>query len=155
MLSILGLLIAVATARADTLEHRLGAIDLPEIWLKVAALAPNVYMAMQPGEVVGKRDESYLSIQSHALEGKVGHLRKQLESESVKVGSPFGEWHVLKISRTGNCFELQLENKRRVNQEWCFNSGRAFVVTESGPRRLDQKTRHKFHVAVSSEEPSS
>ena len=155
MFSILSLLIAVASARAETLEHRLAAIDLPEIWVKVAALAPNVYMAMQPGEVVGQRDESYLTIQSHALEGKVGHLRKQLESDNVKAGSKFGEWNVLKISRSGDCFDLQLENKRRVEQEWCFNSGRAFVVTESGPRRIGQTVRKKFHAAVSHEEPSS
>ncbi len=151
----LSLLIAIASARADTLEHRLATIELPEIWVKVAALAPNVYMAMQPGEVVGKRDESYLTIQSHALEGKVGHLRKQLESDSIRPGSRFGEWNVLKIQRTGDCFALQLENKRRVEQEWCFNSGRAFVVTESGPRRLELNTRKKFRAAVTQGEPAS
>lgn len=147
-------MLALFCVRADVSDARLNTIVLPSDWAQVPAIKPNIYMAIQPGTEIGKRDESYLSVQSHSLSGSdVMNLKRRLLGGGVKSGDRFGEWTVETIAQDGSCFALKLSPKvsseRKIDQQWCFTSGQALVITESGPKRIGKTTRMKFSELLS------
>ena len=132
---------------ADRVQESLEAIALEKAWLRVEPVEPNLYLALQPGEYKGKRDESYVSIQRHPVVANILKLKKRFEADDVKPGSAFEEWRVVSIERDDGCFKMKLKLKtgREVTQEWCFGAKDTLVITESGPRRMTENVRRRFH----------
>src|SRR4051812_32427460 len=90
MFVVLALFTLLNAAHADSFEERLSKVELDSSWVSVRAFQPNLFMAIQPGEIPGVRDESYISVQLHAFDERILKLKERLAKGRVRRGDKFG-----------------------------------------------------------------
>lgn len=140
---------AFAGVRGALVVKKLRAIPLSEGWVDGTALGPNIFLLIQPGAELGKKDESTFGIQHHDRSAKISDLEKSLVS--LKAGQKIGTQKVKSVERMGKFTCLAFESSENISQCWLFSKTQAYVATETGQRKVGDAIRKRYFQILENE----